>query len=40
LPKIKGSDDAEKAMWLPMSKILSEEIYEDHFDIINDMLGI
>ena len=37
LPKIKGSDDAEKAFWIPLSDVLrSEEVFfEDHFHIIN-----
>ena len=40
LPKIKGSDDAEKAQWVPLGKVRSEEMFEDHFDIIQYFLGV
>lgn len=40
LPKIKGSDDAEKAQWVPLGKVRSEEIFEDHFDIIQYFVGV
>ena len=39
LPKVKGSDDAAKAKWIPISKLNSEEIFEDHYDIIQFFLG-
>ena len=39
LPKVKGSDDAEHAQWIPISKLNSEEIFEDHYDIIQSFLG-
>lgn len=39
LPYIKGSDDAEKAFWLPISEIKEIEMFEDHFAILQDMLG-
>ena len=39
LPKVKGADDAELAMWIPISKLNSEEIFEDHYDIIQYFLG-
>lgn len=37
LPKVKGSDDADKAFWLPLNEIMQreEEFFEDHFHIIN-----
>ena len=39
LPKVKGSDDAEKAKWIPISEIKSENCFEDHFDLIQWGLG-
>jgi len=40
LPRVKGADDAEKAFWMPIADLRSEEFFEDHFDMICDMLGI
>lgn len=34
LPTVKGSDDAYKAFWLPISEIDSNLMYEDHYFII------
>ena len=39
LPKVKGSDDAARAKWIPISRLNSEEIFEDHYDIIQYFLG-
>ena len=39
LPKVKGSDDAEKARWVPIAEVRSEECFEDHFEIITHFLG-
>ena len=39
LPAVKGSDDAKKAKWIPISKIKEEEMFEDHFGIIQAFLG-
>ena len=39
LPSVKGGDDAEKAKWVPISSIASEECFEDHYEIITSMLG-
>lgn len=41
LDKVKGGDDAEKALWVPLDKIdsMSEEIFEDHLDIIKYFEG-
>ena len=41
LPEVKGSDDAEKAMWVPLDTALNspENFFEDHFDIIENFLG-
>lgn len=42
LPKIKGSDDADKAIWMPLSEFVTmrQYMFEDHFSIIENMLGI
>lgn len=42
LPKVKGSDDAECAMWVPLSEIdnNSHMFFEDHRSIIKTMIGI
>lgn len=42
LPKVKGSDDALKAMWVPLSHIddMQDQFFEDHFFIIEEMLGL
>lgn len=40
LPAVKGSDDAEAAEWVPLSDLKSSNLFEDHYDIIQSMLGI
>lgn len=39
LPKVKGSDDALRAKWIPIAEVRSEETFEDHFEIISHFLG-
>jgi bifunctional NMN adenylyltransferase/nudix hydrolase len=41
LPKVKGSDDAEKAKWFPLSEVLemSDKLFEDHHAIIETMIA-
>ena len=39
LPKVKGSDDAEKARWVPIAEVRSEECFEDHYEILQHFLG-
>jgi bifunctional NMN adenylyltransferase/nudix hydrolase len=39
LPKVKGSDDAEKARWVPIAEVKSEECFEDHYDMIMWAVG-
>lgn len=39
LPKVKGGDDAAKAFWLPLNEIDPVKMFEDHADIIADMIG-
>ena len=40
LPKVKGSDDAKEAMWVPLSDLynMESELYEDHYYIIRKMI--
>jgi bifunctional NMN adenylyltransferase/nudix hydrolase len=40
LPKVKGSDDAEKAFWVPFNKVRQEKLFEDHFHIIDNFINI
>lgn len=39
LPKVKGADDAEKAKWIPIAEVKSEECFEDHYEIIQHFIG-
>lgn len=41
LPHVKGSDDAEKAMWVPLDTALNSPnmFFEDHFEIIECLVG-
>ena len=39
LPKVKGQDDAEKARWVPIAEVKSEECFEDHYEILSSFLG-
>ena len=39
LPKVKGSDDAEKAFWLPLADMNPEKMFEDHYFIVRHLLG-
>jgi bifunctional NMN adenylyltransferase/nudix hydrolase len=39
LPKVRGGDDADRATWLPISDLDPEQMFEDHFHIIQHMLG-
>ena len=39
LPKVKGSDDAEKAIWVPLAEIKSEDMFDDHWDMIQWSIG-
>jgi len=40
LPKVKGSDDAKDAMWIPLNELynMESEMYEDHYYIIRKMI--
>lgn len=41
LPKVKGSDDAYGAQWIPLGDLdaMQEHFFSDHFQIIKNMLG-
>lgn len=39
MPRVKGADDAEKAMWIPISEVKRNECFEDHFAILQHFLG-
>lgn len=40
LPKVKGSDDAKEAKWVPLSEFydMATSIYEDHYHIIRKLI--
>jgi len=40
LPKVKGGDDAEQAMWIPLAELDPSNLFEDHFFIIREMTGM
>lgn len=41
LPRANGSDDASKAIWVPIVDVLNNvPMYDDHKDIISTMLGV
>lgn len=37
LPQVKGDDDAERALWVPIAELFAkeDEVYEDHIHIVN-----
>lgn len=39
-PKVRGQDDAEKAAWVHVADIRPEEMFEDHFSIIQRFINI
>ena len=40
LPKVKGSDDAKHAMWVPLADLDPTKIFEDHYFIVQKMTGL
>ncbi len=39
LPKVKGGDDARHATWVPISSLEPDLLFEDHFEIVQNLLG-
>jgi bifunctional NMN adenylyltransferase/nudix hydrolase len=39
LPRVKGSDDAEKARWVPIAEVRSDQCFEDHYEILQHFVG-
>ncbi|MFC3678766.1 bifunctional nicotinamide-nucleotide adenylyltransferase/Nudix hydroxylase [Bacterioplanoides pacificum] len=39
LPKVRGGDDARCARWLPLGELQPQQLFEDHYFIIQDLLG-
>ena len=39
LPPVKGSDDARRAKWVPLNQICEEQMFEDHYAIIDELVG-
>ncbi|KZX76137.1 ADP-ribose pyrophosphatase [Oleiphilus sp. HI0009] len=40
LPKVKGGDDAKHAKWMPLAELDPTQIFEDHYFIIQEMIGM
>lgn len=40
LPRVKGSDDAAKARWVPLAEVKRDMMYEDHKDMIDAMTAL
>jgi bifunctional NMN adenylyltransferase/nudix hydrolase len=40
LPKVKGSDDAASAKWFPLSEVRRDNMFEDHFDMIENLTAL
>jgi bifunctional NMN adenylyltransferase/nudix hydrolase len=40
LPAVRAGDDADRAFWLPLAKLRSEEMFEDHYHIVQKMVGV
>ena len=39
LPKVRGGDDARHALWVPLSELKPEVMFEDHYFIVKTMIG-
>lgn len=39
LPRVKGGDDAKRARWLPLASLNPQELFEDHYYIIQNLIG-
>jgi bifunctional NMN adenylyltransferase/nudix hydrolase len=39
LPRVRGMDDADKARWIAIGELKRSDFFEDHFDIIQNMIA-
>ena len=39
LPKVKGGDDAAKARWVPIAQLRRQDFFEDHYDILMNLIA-
>ncbi|MCO1336291.1 bifunctional nicotinamide-nucleotide adenylyltransferase/Nudix hydroxylase [Microbulbifer sp. OS29] len=39
LPKVKGGDDARHARWIPLAELAPQQLFEDHYYIIQSLIG-
>jgi len=39
LPKVRGSEETEKAFWQPLCRLDATQLFEDHYHIIRDLTG-
>ena len=39
LPKVEGADDAKRAIWVPLTALAPQQIFEDHYFIIQALTG-
>ena len=40
LPKVRGGDDAKRAFWKPLHELDPKEMFEDHYFIIQSLIGV
>jgi bifunctional NMN adenylyltransferase/nudix hydrolase len=39
LPKVRGGDDARRAVWVPLASVEPERMFEDHYFILRALVG-
>jgi bifunctional NMN adenylyltransferase/nudix hydrolase len=39
LPRVKGGDDADRARWVPIAEVRSDQCFEDHHEILTWAIG-
>jgi len=40
LPKVKGSDDAISAKWIPISELREDQMFDDHYHVVSFFLSL
>lgn len=40
LPEVTGGDDAKRAIWVPLADLDPEQIFEDHYFVIQEMVAL